>query len=423
MAVSSAERPAGSGLSAELRAFYELARVVASGSYAVGDILERICTAVRTGFSFERAMLVRLDPDSRSVRAVVQQNVEWPGDAWLDLDRFPFLVRAMYERQAVLVRDPRATEAIPGRIIERFAVRSIVAVPLAIEDRCLGFIVADRLRGAADFDLQREELRLLSTLGWVAAVFVEKADQYALLEDALSELRQLDEAKSDFVGIASHELRTPIAVVHGIASTLHLRGDQLSQDQLRELRETLFEQTTRLSTLTQSLLDLSRIEAGATVPRVERFRPRERVETLLPQIAPDRLADVRIGVPPELELRTDPEAVERVLSNLLTNALRYGSPPVEVRAELDPLRLVVEDAGTGVEEEFVGRLFDRFSRSRDRSQGVAGAGLGLAIARSYALSVGGDLVYEDARPGARFVLVLPPETVTSTGTPRLSGTR
>jgi two-component system sensor histidine kinase KdpD len=244
----------------------------------------------------------------------------------------------------------------------------------------------------------------------VAAVFVEKTDDYAQLESALDELRRLDEAKSDFVGIASHELRTPIAVVHGIASTLHLRGDQLSGEQLLELRRTLFEQTTRLSSLTQSLLDLSRIESGGIVPKPELFRPRERIESLLPQIAPDRLDEVKVGLPPDLELHTDPDAVERVLANLLINALRYGRPPVEIWAELEPpVRLVVEDHGEGVDEEFVGRLFDRFSRSHVNEPG--GAGLGLAIARSYAQALGGDLVYEPARPGARFTLVLPPETV------------
>ncbi len=398
-------------LSAELRAFYELARVVAAGPYEVSTIVDRICTAVRAGFGFERALFVRYDPLANTVHAVVQQNVVWPGDAWLDLDRFAFLERALAEREAVYVRDARAEAALPQSLAGRFGVGSIVAVPLSIEDRCLGFIVADRLGGQETFELSGQDLRLLSTLGWVAAVFVEKTEDYTQLESALAELRRLDEAKSDFVGIASHELRTPIAVVHGIASTLHLRGDQLTGDQLTELRQTLFEQTTRLSSLTQSLLDLSRIESGAIVPKPECFRPRERVETLLPQIAPDRLDEVLVGVPPDLELRTDPEAVERVLSNLLINALRYGRPPVEVRAELEPVRLVVEDRGDGVEEEFVARLFDRFSRSQVSAQNAGGAGLGLAIARSYAQALGGDLVYEDARPGARFTLVLPPDTI------------
>ena len=399
-------------LSAELRAFHELARVVASGPYTAGEILDRICSEVRRGFGFERALLVRYDADAGTVHAVVQHNVEWPGDEWLDIERFPFLAQAAARGRAVQIRDAAAEGAVPDAIVERFGVGSLVAVPLVVEDRCLGFVVADRRGGAERFDVDQEDMQLLSTLGWVSAVFVDKADQYGELEEALADLRRLDEMKTDFVGIASHELRTPIAVVHGIASTLHLRGDELTHEQLAELRRTLFEQTTRLSSLTQGLLDLSRIEAGAVRPRPERFHPRERIETLLPQIAPDRLDDVRLAIAPELELVTDADAFERIVANLVTNALRYGRPPVDVRAEIDePLRIVVRDHGDGVEAVFVSRLFERFSRGGDDRRRESGAGLGLAIARSYALALNGDLRYEDGCPGASFALVLPANVI------------
>jgi signal transduction histidine kinase len=408
MVVASSQEHDARRLSAELRAFHELARVVASGTYTAAEIVDRICTAVRTGFGFQRAMLVRYDADERTVHAFVQQNIVWPGDEWLRIDKFPFLEQALAERRAVLVADAGPSGAVPEKIVERFAVGSIVGVPLVAEDRCLGFLVADRRGGADHFAVAEEELQLLSTVGWVAAAFVDKADQYSALEDALEELRRLDQTKTDFVGIASHELRTPIAVVHGIASTLHLRGHELADNQIHELRRTLFEQTTRLSSLAQGLLDLSRIEAGAVRPHPERFRPRERIETLLSEIAPDRLDDVDLAVSPELEIVTDADALERIVANLVTNALRYGHPPVEVHAEAsEPFRLVVSDHGGGVDPAFVDRLFDRFSRGGEDRQRVGGAGLGLAIARSYALVLGGDLHYEDSGQGARFALVLP----------------
>ncbi len=397
----------GRKLSTELRAFYELARVVAAGPYSVGEMLDRICTEVRRGFGFERALLVRYNPAERTVRGVVQQNVDWPGRRWLSIDRFPFLERARSRRQAVFVADARSERAIPAAIIERFGLTSIVAVPLVGEDHCLGFLVADR--AGARFTLSDADVQLLSTLGWVAAVFVQKADQYAELEEALQELRQLDEAKSDFVSIASHELRTPIAVVHGIASTLHMRGDELADDQIHDLRRTLFEQTSRVATLAQGLLDLSRIDAGAVVPHPERFRPRERLETIVMQVAPERMEDVQLEVDPALEVVTDPDGFERIVANLVANALRYGSPPVEVRAEqADRFRLIVADHGNGVDPAFVPRLFDRFSRSNGGRHESGGAGLGLAIARSYAQALGGDLVYEEeAGGGACFALLLP----------------
>jgi two-component system sensor histidine kinase MtrB len=120
--------------------------------------------------------------------------------------------------------------------------------------------------------------------------------------------------------------------------------------------------------------------------------------------------DIRLDVPPDLRTVVDPVALERIVANLVTNAVRYGGSPVTVRAEQTDrhLRIWVEDRGAGVDESFVPQLFHRFRRS-DRSRGqTEGAGLGLAIAQSYARAHGGDLFYTPAEPrGARFELVLP----------------
>ena len=391
----------------ELRVFHELARVVASGPYRVEDVLERISAEVRRAFGFDRALLVRYDAANETVHAVVQQGVDWPGEDWLPISMFPFLLRAREEATTVHVSDAAASKAVPAQIVERFGVLSLVAVPISAEDRCLGFLVFDRSGGA--FELKDGDIELLDALGSVAAVLIDKADQFSQLERAVEELRTLDTAKSDFISIASHELRTPIAVVHGVASTLHLRGDELAHEQLNELRRTLFDQTTRLVQLAEQLLDLSRFEAGVVVVEPDRFRPRQRVDELLVRLVPDRLGDIRVEVDPSLEVVTDPDAFERVVSNLVTNALRYGRPPVVVRAETaGGFRLVVEDQGDGVEPSFVPRLFDRFSRGEASIKSTAGAGLGLSIANSFADALGGELTYEAAQPsGARFALELP----------------
>jgi signal transduction histidine kinase len=397
----------GERLSRELRVFHELARVVASGPYRVEDILDGISAEVRRAFGFERALLVRYDAENETVHAVVQQGVDWPGEDWLPIAMFPFLQRALGEGSAVHIADAAAEAAVPAQIVERFDVRSLVAVPLSVENRCVGFLVFDRAGGK--FSLDKSDIELLTALGPVAAVLIDKADQFAELERAVEELRTLDTAKSEFVSIASHELRTPIAVVHGVASTLHFRGDALTHEQLHELRRTLYGQTTRLVDLAEQLLDLSRFEAGVVVVQPDRFRPRQRIDELLLRLVPDRLQDVRVEVDPTLEVITDPDAFERVVSNLVTNALRYGRPPVVVRADTTSrFRLLVEDQGDGVEPSFVPRLFDRFTRSEAASKHTGGAGLGLAIATSFAGALGGELTYEAAHPsGARFALELP----------------
>ena len=378
---------------------YELARAVAAGPYGHDEI--------RADLAFDRALVARYRPEDRAVRVVVARALDWPGDDWLPIDRFPLLEQALETRGAVLAKDAAAEGALPERVVERFGVRSIVAAPLLVEGRVLGFLVADR--DGATFELGPDDLELLTALGWIAAVFVEKAEQYTQLQQALEELRTLDRAKSEFVSIASHELRSPIAVVHGIASTLHERGEDLAPEALAALRRTLYEQTTRLRELAEQLLDLSRLEAGAYPIAPCPIRPREQLERVLAGLVPDRLPDIELAVDPDVELTTDPTGFERVASNLVTNAIRYGRPPISIRSHVnDDFRLVVEDRGEGVAPDFVPRLFERFTRSDNSRLRADGAGLGLAIAHQFACALGGDLRYEPAAPhGARFILVLP----------------
>jgi signal transduction histidine kinase len=216
--------------------------------------------------------------------------------------------------------------------------------------------------------------------------------------------------QNDFVSIASHELRTPISVVHGIAATLYGRIDDLDDEQIHALLGTLVQQTDRLRDLADQLLDLTWIESGNAAGHAERFHPRERLEELLPRIAADRLDDVWVLVDPDCELVADVVAFERVAANLIVNALRYGEAPVQIRsANGEVFRLVVEDRGEGVDPDFVPHLFERFSRSDGtRRARVPGAGLGLSIAAAYAATLDGSLEYEPVQPhGARFTLSLP----------------
>jgi signal transduction histidine kinase len=255
-----------------------------------------------------------------------------------------------------------------------------------------------------------EELRLLRTLGALTGLALDRARLYAQERDARLALERADELKSNFIALAAHELRTPVTSINGVIQTLHSRGDQLDEDQRVLLREMLRDQGRRLGTLVEQLLDLSRLDAEAISIDPELLRVRERVEELVRTTAGERVSDVQVEVSADLEASVDPSAFDRILSNLVANALRYGEPPVIVRAEQRDrhFRLAVEDRGPGVPAEFVPDLFERFTRSERAQERGLGTGLGLAIARSYANAHSGELVYEPASPtGARFELVLP----------------
>ena len=202
-----------------------------------------------------------------------------------------------------------------------------------------------------------------------------------------------------------------IAAILGSALTLQARTGSLSPEDESALRATLAEQAQRLAALIEQLLDLSRLGAEAVPVRRERWRVRELVEQTLAEIAPDQREKVDVQVDPELEVNADPIVFGRILSNLVTNALRHGATPIHLIGAVGEiggeLQLVVEDAGDGVPDDVRSRIFEEFSRS-DRSAEMPGSGLGLAIARSYAHAHGGELVLDqNGTRGARFRLVLP----------------
>jgi two-component system sensor histidine kinase KdpD len=300
------------------------------------------------------------------------------------------------ERRAITIDDLDAADIL-NPILREKGVRSLLGAPLLASGRVLGVI------HVVSLVLRRftaEESELLQTAAERAALGLERA----LLHEHLLEL---DRVRNRFVAIASHELRTPTAAVLGSALTLHARAGRLTPEQEAALRGVLVEQAQRLATLLEQLLDVSQLEAHAVEVRRERRRLGELLERTLEEVAREQRAQVEIRVDPELEADVDPLIFERIVSNLVVNALRHGAPPVVVRAEGGAeLRIVVEDAGEGVPEDVRERLFDQFTRSA-RAAGTPGSGLGLAIARSYAHAHGGDLVLENGARGARFRLVLP----------------
>jgi signal transduction histidine kinase len=254
-----------------------------------------------------------------------------------------------------------------------------------------------------------EERKLLATLGSLTGLALDRARLFAQERAARETLEKADELKSQFVALAAHELRSPVGAIYGLSETIAERGDQLAPEQLEELQESLTMQIRRLRELVEQLLDLSRLDAEAVVIRPQRVVVRDRLQEIVRAVAPLESVPIDLEVDPSLEAELDVEALDRIVSNLILNACRYGEPPVLVSASTDhgQLRVTVQDQGPGVPAEFVPLLFDRFARSAG-SASSPGTGLGLAIARSYARAHSGEVSYRPAAPhGAAFELVLP----------------
>jgi signal transduction histidine kinase len=255
-----------------------------------------------------------------------------------------------------------------------------------------------------------EERKLLYTLGSLMSLALDRSRLCAQERRAREALERADQIKSEFVALAAHELRSPVGAIYGISETIAERGGRLEPAQLAELQSTLTTQIRRLRELVEQLLDLSRLDADAVTISPQRVRVRERLERIVHAVAPLDASRIGIEADANLEADVDVDALERIVSNLIVNACRYGEPPVVVRAARanGVLRVTVEDRGPGVPEDFVPQLFDRFARDASNASAVAGTGLGLAIARSYARAHSGEVRYRPAAPqGASFELTLP----------------
>ena len=384
----------------QLEALHALARALAGGEFRARTILERCCAAAADGFGFERVGIVRYVPETATLvpfaahGLTAEELASLPSS--LPIGTFGAFERAIASSRPAYAADPGGEE-VPAAVVEGFGLGSFVIVPLFSEGRCLGFMTCDE-RGE-HFDLEEPELDLLGTFGTLIAAFLEKAIAHG-------ELRRLNELKSQFAALASHELRTPVAAIYGAAKTLDERGAELSPEQEAQLRALLSQQSQRLLELVENLLDLSRLEADSIRIEPARLLVTERLRQIVAAIFDG--GDVVVEADDQLSAVVDAHAFDRIVSNLLGNARRHGAPPVLVSAHrMDgELWVTVEDRGDGISADFVGSLFDRFTRGATGSS--EGAGLGLSIAQTYARAHGGTLRYEPADPhGARFRLVLP----------------
>ena len=226
--------------------------------------------------------------------------------------------------------------------------------------------------------------------------------------------RETERLRSTLLGAIGHDLRTPLAAIHGAAGTLLLPGD-LEESARRDLLAMIQDESERLAHLLGNLLDLTRLESGVLQVQKEWQPLEEVVGAALGRLERrEGPVSVRVDLPPDLPLvPLDAALMEQVLINLLANARRHApGQAADLRAWCEPdwLCLEVADRGPGVPEAFRERIFDKFFRLPGAGEG--GVGLGLAICRAIVQAHGGE-IHANPRPGGgtafRIHLPLPGE--------------
>lgn len=253
-------------------------------------------------------------------------------------------------------------------------------------------------------------------IGTLTDTFNRMADR---ILTQMSTLRQTDNVRRELVANISHDLRTPLASLQGYLETLQLKRTELTAEEQRNYLEIALKQTEHLGRLVRRLFDLAKLDSGQMVITPEPFALQDLVQDVLQEF---ELAATGKGVELKSSLRTDLPLVlgdiglmERVLRNLIENALRYTAAPGSVTVSAFPDNgcavLQVADTGIGIPPEELPRIFDRFYRvEKSRATEGGNVGLGLAIAKGI-LDLHASPISVTSEPGKtvfRFTLVFAP---------------
>lgn len=363
---------------------------------SLDDLLSELLERIREALEADTSALLMLDTEREELVARAAKGLEEEVEAGT---RIPygkgFAGRIAATRDIVIIEDVDHSYVL-NPILREKGVKSLLGAPLLVGEKVLGVVHVGTLTPRI---FTKEDASLLRVVSARAALAIDRALAY-------DEVVRLTEFQREFVALAAHELRTPATTVYGLAATLAHR--ELPAEMVEQLQKTLHEQAERMSRLVEQLLDMSRLDASSVRISPEPIQLRAELERIVKETAMGREHVVAVEAPEETVV-ADRAVLERVIGNLVTNALRYGAPPIRVVARKNTyLHISVEDSGEGIEPEFVPNLFDRFQRSDAARQSGTGAGLGLSIARLYARAHGGDVVYDpDVNGGARFNLVLP----------------
>jgi two-component system, OmpR family, sensor histidine kinase KdpD len=319
------------------------------------------------------------------------------------------VARVLEDGQPVFVRDAGED----GRVRRAFA------TPLLSSGRTVGVLAVER-----SGDISVGERAALETIGAYVGVALENArlvsrqrrfatELAERVATARRELEELDRAKSAFVAIASHELRTPLTALQGFSEILALR--RLPPEEVARLAAVMRREARRLGRIVSDLLDLSRIERGLE-PALCRI-PLKVESTIEATVDVFRQGAPTHPITTNCEsslpvVDADPDALERVLTNLVSNAIKYSPSGsvvrVGARALAGGVAIEVADAGRGIPAEALSRVFEPYYRVPDAAGAAHGTGIGLAVVKALVEAHGGTVRVDSAPTiGTRVTVVLP----------------
>ncbi|MEQ1785445.1 MAG: HAMP domain-containing sensor histidine kinase, partial [Acidimicrobiales bacterium] len=262
--------------------------------------------------------------------------------------------------------------------------------------------------------LEATELESLQALTELVTAALVNASLYASQQEALVRMRELDGLKTVFLGTASHELRTPATAIAGFASLLASSWDRFSEEERRDFVGRIAGNARSLSAVVQDLLDFSVLDRSTLPVALRPIDLGPLVESVVHRLGP-AFTDHRIDCTTETAplVGGDQNGLERVTTNLLTNAVKFSPPGSTITVTVGPAgdgaALVVADEGPGIPAAEREQVFTRFYRGTGAAVvQTRGVGIGLSVVAEFVTRMGGDVVVDDAPGGgARFTVRIP----------------
>ena len=289
-------------------------------------------------------------------------------------------------------------------------VRWMVSAPLRVHERTLGVVFA-----AVSNEPSKSTLDALNVIAVHAAATLENVDLLGEISRAYVNARELERLKSEFINIAGHEIRTPLAVLRGYAAFLQ---DKLTGE-LQEYATQVVTQAERLQRIADDMLNLNYLGDGHIELRLERCAVEQVVREVVNAYRPlamEREQSIEMEIPAQAgEVTADRAMLDLMLGSLISNAIKFSPRQTRVRvaaqADERQVTLQVQDQGKGLEPEQAAHVFDAFyqaSNSLTRAEG--GLGLGLTITREMVRAHGGKIwVESEQNAGTSFYISLPRE--------------
>lgn len=405
---------------------------VSMSSVKVSEVAQKIIDAITKELQIPEALVHIIDYEEKTfhIIAVTQsentKNVETTiGKKFLDFSNTldmnsPFLSRVInnkisnFTEHATDIFCPAVSEDAAKSIQNTLDIQIFMVYPLVFDEKVFGTLTLGFSK--ENTELSRSEKETIEELLSLISIAIDRAKLFEDLQKANTQLQELDKLKDEFVSLASHELRTPMAAIKGSLSTILEGYAGNISPETREFLSAAYNENDRLIRVVNNLLNTSRIQSGKMSFNMSRLD--------LPTLINDVVKNLQVAAKEKkLYLTYDPsgflphviaddDKLREILINLIGNALKFttiGGISIGSKIDGDFVVTHVTDTGTGIHQEHFDLLFKKFSQLKtDYTKTIGGTGLGLYISKKIIEGIGGKIwLTSEVGKGTTFYFTLP----------------